>query len=128
MPNSLGNALKYLRRHVYLHAHNWRVLIICNSVEQYQRAYDEILRILDAGSLKIESANPQQGWIQLEKGAMVRFGRIERSDDKFKFAGMQVAQIMWMYSPEPTDEEYIRSLLRSNVVPEDQLVDEKIDW
>lgn len=126
--NSLGNALKYLRRHVYLHAHNWRALVIVKDAHQLDYAFNEIRNILEAGSLKVESVNREQGSIQLEKGAMVRFGVISRSDDKYKFAGSLWTQIMWMYTPEPQMREYIGATLRSATVPVEQLVDEKIDW
>jgi hypothetical protein len=126
--NSLGNALKYLRRHVHLHGHEWRTLVICQNREQYETVFDEVYRVLDSGSLAIESVNKTQGWIQLAKGAMVTFGVLARSDDKFKYAGRQFTQLMWLYEPEPATREYVRALLRSNTVSDDQLVDEKIDW
>ena len=129
MSNSLGNALKYLRRHVYLHAHNWKTLVVCQSKGQYKHAWDEISRILEAGSLKIESNNFVEGWIQLEKGAMVRFAVVHERSQAEKVKGLTFTQVLWMF--EPNDQglrEIVSTVLRSSVVPEDQLVDEKIDW
>lgn len=126
---SLGNALKYLRRHVHLHAHNWKALVVCQSKGQYDLAYDEIYRTLDAGSLPIESANKAQGWIQLSKGAMVRFAVLKERQQQEVLAGMEFTQVLWMFEPDDqTLRDLVRSRIRSATVPEDQLVDEKIDW
>lgn len=127
--NSLGNALKYLRRHVHLYGSEWRVLVVSKTLAQQKIAADEIMRVLDAGSIKIESINRAEGWIQLAKGAMITFRHVAAIEDAHKLAGRSWTQIVWMYEP---DDQRLRQIigiwLRSSNVPHDQLVDEKIDW
>ncbi len=128
---SLGDALKETRRRVHQHGANWRVLVAVKSHSQVKPAFEEVLRILEASSLSVESSSRSANgtYIQLEKGAMISFAAITDSMDVYALASKVFRHIIWLYDPAPKIYDYAITLLRSNgVIPVEHLVSEVVDW
>lgn len=114
MSRTLGEALKYTRRRVYLHGPKWRVLIIGKTPAMTRTAYDEVLRIMQASSLEVESSQiGAQTFIQLSSGAMIRFATIRDDLDLCAWKGQPYPHIMWLYDPHHKLWEGTAPLCRS---------------
>lgn len=126
----LGEALKFTRRRIYLHGVKWRVLVVSKTPAQTQAAYDEILRIMNASSMEVESSSlGANTFIQVHGGAMIRFATIRDGMDAAMWAGTTWAHVIFMYEPNHKIWETLRAQCRSTdeVIQKDLTV-ERVDW
>lgn len=121
----LADALKAVRRNVHIYGPDWRVLIVVRNHTEVPALWDEVHAHMQASSLKVESARYATRVMQLEKGAIMRFAS---GDDVMSFAGHTYTHIIWLGTPNPKVEEYVKPLLRSTVVPHDVLRNDYAEW
>lgn len=124
---TLANALKYARRHTHLHGAAWKVLVVSPDLPTQKKIAEEVARILDASSLKIEHVNRAEGVMYLTKGATIRFVFVERADDDFKVRGTEFCQIVCVDDINATVVDVLQRCLRSDTVPEEQLRFDEIE-
>lgn len=130
---SLGDALKETRRRTYQHEANWRVLVVSKTLAMQAVAYDEILRTIEASSLPVESTQrstkPNETFIQMGKGGMIKFAVIKDSLDAYLHAGQVYRHIIWLYEATDKVSGYVNGLARTNgQIPDDHIVTERVDW
>ena len=118
-------ALKVARRNTFVYGKDWRVAVIAPASSVLAVAWDEAKALIEASSLGLERANYATRTMELERGAIIRFHTVADSLDMYKLAGHQYTQMLFMASKVPypaQTTEYLRALLRSPVVPTDNLV------
>jgi len=116
-------ALKVLRRNVYLHGKDWRTAIIAPNKNTLGVAWDEAKALITASSLGIERMRWTTRAFELERGAIIRFYLVDSELDQFKLAGQQFTHIIVLNSSTPYPAgamEYLSSTLRSPVLKGDE--------
>lgn len=127
---TLGEALKYTRRRIYLHGPKWRVLIVSKTPAMTRQAYEEILRIMQASSMAVESSSlGPNTFIQMAGGAMIRFATIRDSFDLAMWQGHTFAHVIMVYAPHYSIAETLSAQTRSadELVQKDVLIEE-VSW
>lgn len=121
-----------MRRQMYVHGPDWRVLVIAKTPDQMKVAYKEIMQILQASSMAVtghEYTFADKPWIELNGTSRLIFAHVNTIERAYMFAGHEYAHLIWLYEPDDQNiRVYARSWLRSSIAPHEELIDEKVDW
>ncbi len=124
MPSiTFHDALKATRRGIYTYPNAWKTLVLCGSVPQRSFAFAEAVNVFRASSLEVLEIRRSECRIDLERGGHIKFYDLVQFGDANSLKGREYSQIIWLFDPAlvPDAEPVVRTLLRSQVVPEKAL-------
>lgn len=116
-------ALKAMRRNVFVHSGAWRTAVVCPNAHVLAVAWDEARALLEASSLGVSEARYVTRTITLERGAPLRFFRMEDEMDTYGVAGNLFTHVIILRGEYPSGVyDRMRAVLRSPTLPQEALI------
>ncbi len=107
------DALKAMRRNVYVFKGNWRTFVFCKNEAQRNVAFDEARWILEASSIKDIECRYATRSIQMQDGAVLRFvvpHLLGGFDDAVK--GQSITHAITLYPLEEREVTVVKAQMR----------------
>ena len=119
-------ALRNMRRKVYVFPDEWRVLVLSSTHSQLTLAFDEAVRCLEAGSLRVAEANRLTHIIRTERGGLIKFVAmpVTSRDDGQALKGSAYTHVIWLFDGTPLQRALVASLIRSPTIAPEHLINE----
>ncbi len=108
-----ADALKAMRRNIYLFKNNWRTFVFCRDEAQRCIAFDEARWILEASSIAVKECKYVTRTIVMADDAVLCFivpHPLGGVDDYVK--GQEITQAIVLYALTDRDEDIIRAIIR----------------
>lgn len=125
--SSFADALKANRRGAYLYGKDWRTLIVAKNYPQAGVIFNEMHSLFDASSLKIDKVCRTHMRVTTEKGNDIDVRVVNTREDMYKLAGLQFTHIIFAHEPSQEVAEYLDAMLRSSVVPCEDIRTDNVD-
>lgn len=124
---NLGDALKQVRRQIYLHGDVSRTLILCRDHRSVPALCREVTCLMAGSSLQ-PKAGAACDTITTDKGGYIRCAAVGDLTDAYLFSGSQWTNIVWLHNPDERMQEYMHGKLRSPVLSYEDCKELRADW